>query len=43
MATIPQIKTVSKIHGTARAISLASATKSATITTKTIIKTITTR
>jgi len=39
MATIPQITTVSNIHGTARAISLAINTK----TTKTIIKTITTR
>jgi hypothetical protein len=37
MATIPQITTVSKIHGTARAISLANITKT------TIIKTITTR
>ena len=35
MATIPQITFVSKIHGTARAISLAITTK--TIITKTII------
>jgi hypothetical protein len=41
MATIPQITSVSKIHGAARAISLAIATNATTKTT--IIKTITIR
>lgn len=44
MATIPQIKTASNIHGTARVMSLAIVANSTTIITKTTItKTITIR